>query len=73
MEFFFLFLQDTAELFFEDVRLPASALLGKENHGFYELMEQLPQVSNWHLLFIHKMIAHALLDYYCIYFNQLLN
>ncbi|XP_023320783.1 long-chain specific acyl-CoA dehydrogenase, mitochondrial [Eurytemora carolleeae] len=35
--------QDTAELFFEDVRVPASALLGKENTGFYQLMEQLPQ------------------------------
>jgi len=35
--------QDTSELFFEDVRLPSSALLGKVNHGFYELMEQLPQ------------------------------
>ena len=31
--------QDTAELFFEDVRLPASALLGKANHGFYMLMQ----------------------------------
>jgi len=35
--------QDTAELFFEDIRVPASALLGKENAGFYQLMEQLPQ------------------------------
>jgi len=35
--------QDTAELFFEDVRVPNSALLGKENHGFYYLMDQLPQ------------------------------
>jgi len=35
--------QDTAELFFEDVRVPASALLGRENGGFYQLMEQLPQ------------------------------
>uniref|UniRef100_A0A8C4TTT8 Acyl-CoA dehydrogenase long chain n=1 Tax=Falco tinnunculus TaxID=100819 RepID=A0A8C4TTT8_FALTI len=35
--------QDTAELFFEDVRLPASALLGKENKGFYYLMAELPQ------------------------------
>jgi len=35
--------QDTAELFFEDLRVPASALLGKENAGFYQLMEQLPQ------------------------------
>jgi len=35
--------QDTAELFFEDVRVPESALLGKANFGFYQLMEQLPQ------------------------------
>uniref|UniRef100_A0A452QY77 Acyl-CoA dehydrogenase long chain n=1 Tax=Ursus americanus TaxID=9643 RepID=A0A452QY77_URSAM len=35
--------QDTAELFFEDVRLPASALLGEENRGFYYLMQELPQ------------------------------
>ncbi|KAJ7412006.1 hypothetical protein WISP_99558 [Willisornis vidua] len=35
--------QDTAELFFEDVRLPPSALLGKENKGFYYLMAELPQ------------------------------
>ncbi|KAF6719784.1 Long-chain specific acyl-CoA dehydrogenase, mitochondrial [Oryzias melastigma] len=35
--------QDTAELFFEDVRLPASALLGELNKGFYYLMNELPQ------------------------------
>merc|ERR1719348_2667328 len=36
--------QDTAELFFEDVRVPSSALLGEQkNTGFYQLMEQLPQ------------------------------
>merc|ERR1711887_399422 len=35
--------QDTAELFFEDARVPANALLGRENAGFYQLMEQLPQ------------------------------
>ncbi|XP_044097449.1 long-chain specific acyl-CoA dehydrogenase, mitochondrial isoform X1 [Neovison vison] len=34
--------QDTAELFFEDVRLPASALIGEENKGFYYLMKELP-------------------------------
>ncbi|XP_071479735.1 long-chain specific acyl-CoA dehydrogenase, mitochondrial-like [Diadema antillarum] len=34
---------DCAELFFEDVRLPASALLGAENQGFYMLMNQLPR------------------------------
>ncbi|XP_064643783.1 long-chain specific acyl-CoA dehydrogenase, mitochondrial-like [Lineus longissimus] len=35
--------QDTSELFFEDVRLPSSALLGGENKGFYYLMKELPQ------------------------------
>ena len=35
--------QDTAELFFEDMRVPSSALLGRANAGFYQLMEQLPQ------------------------------
>ncbi|XP_016118092.1 long-chain specific acyl-CoA dehydrogenase, mitochondrial-like [Sinocyclocheilus grahami] len=35
--------QDTAELFFEDVRLPAEALLGQVNKGFYYMMNELPQ------------------------------
>ncbi|XP_045207279.2 long-chain specific acyl-CoA dehydrogenase, mitochondrial-like [Mercenaria mercenaria] len=35
--------QDTAELFFEDVRLPSSALLGEAGKGFYYLMQELPQ------------------------------
>ncbi len=34
---------DTAELFFEDVRLPKTAVLGGENRGFYQLMNELPQ------------------------------
>jgi acyl-CoA dehydrogenase len=35
---------DTSELFFTDVRVPADALLGPEDsQGFYQLMEQLPQ------------------------------
>ena len=35
---------DTSELFFNDVRLPASALLGsREGQGFIQLMQQLPQ------------------------------
>merc|ERR1719450_1888566 len=47
---------DTAELFFEDVRVPASALLGEENRGFYQLMEQLPQER---LLIAVHSIAHS--------------
>ena len=39
--------QDTAELFFEDVRVPSSAILGgaelEQNKGFYKLMTELPQ------------------------------
>jgi alkylation response protein AidB-like acyl-CoA dehydrogenase len=34
--------QDTAELHFEDVRVPAANVLGKEGRGFYHLMENLP-------------------------------
>ncbi|MEH6591926.1 MAG: acyl-CoA dehydrogenase family protein [Halioglobus sp.] len=34
---------DTAELFFQDVRLPASALLGEENKGFVIMMQELPR------------------------------
>ncbi|MCP5170276.1 MAG: acyl-CoA dehydrogenase family protein [Hahellaceae bacterium] len=34
---------DTAELFFEDLRVPANALLGQENHGFFYLMQELPR------------------------------
>ncbi|XP_046385680.1 long-chain specific acyl-CoA dehydrogenase, mitochondrial-like [Ischnura elegans] len=35
--------QDVAELFFDDVHLPPNAVLGKENHGFMYLMNQLPR------------------------------
>lgn len=35
--------QDTAELFFEDVKVPAENLLGEENRGFYYLVGNLPQ------------------------------
>merc|ERR1712029_758882 len=48
--------QDTAELFFEDVRLPGNALLGKENEGFYQLMEQLPQER---LIIAVQSLAHS--------------
>src|SRR5699024_2701403 len=35
---------DTAELFFNDMRVPAANLLGgEEGHGFYQLMNQLPR------------------------------
>ena len=34
---------DTAELFFQDIRLPADALLGEENKGFVIMMTELPR------------------------------
>jgi alkylation response protein AidB-like acyl-CoA dehydrogenase len=35
--------QDTAELYFDDVCVPVENLLGEEGHGFYHLMQELPQ------------------------------
>ncbi len=35
--------QDTAELFFEDVRVPKKNVLGGLDRGFYQLMNELPQ------------------------------
>lgn len=35
--------QDTAELFFHNVKVPLDNLLGGEGQGFYQLMFQLPQ------------------------------
>ena len=35
--------QDTAELFFDEIRVPAANLVGEENRGFVHLMENLPQ------------------------------
>ena len=56
--------QDTAELFFEDVRLPASALLGELNKGFYYLMKELPQVRDklTVVLFSKPVLARKLIE-----------
>ena len=35
--------QDTAEMYFSDVEVPAENLLGEEGKGFIYLMQQLPQ------------------------------
>lgn len=48
--------QDTAELFFDEVRVPAANLLGVEGRGFSYLMENLPQER---LGLAAASIAHA--------------
>ncbi len=48
--------QDTCELFFEDCRVPASAMLGEVNKGFFYLMNELPQER---LLVAEMAIASA--------------
>ncbi|WP_327150518.1 acyl-CoA dehydrogenase family protein [Nocardia sp. NBC_01329] len=58
--------QDTAELSFSDVRVPAANLLGEEGKGFIHLMQNLPQER----LSIAVMAAAAMetcLNYTCQY------
>jgi acyl-CoA dehydrogenase len=58
---------DTSELFFEDVRVPADALLGQEEgQGFVQLMQQLPQERLLIAIYAMARIERALtvtLDY----------
>ena len=41
--------QDTAELYFEDCRVPIGNLIGEEGHGFSYLMEKLHDSFNYYL------------------------
>lgn len=53
--------QDTSELFFQDVRVPTTALLGEEGMGFVYLMQDLPQERlNVAILAVHS--AQAILE-----------
>jgi alkylation response protein AidB-like acyl-CoA dehydrogenase len=57
---------DTAELFFEDVELPAENLLGEEGRGFAYMMSHLPQerMSSSTLNLAHARVAYeATLEY----------
>lgn len=48
--------QDTAELFFDDVRVPVDNLLGEEGRGFFHLTDNLPQER---LSLVTGSVAHA--------------
>ncbi|WP_153504902.1 acyl-CoA dehydrogenase family protein [Cumulibacter manganitolerans] len=56
--------QDTAELFFDNVRVPKENLLGERGRGFYHLMHNLPQerltICVAAMGAIDGMIAHTL-------------
>lgn len=53
--------QDTAELVFEDCRVPAGNLLGREGKGFYYLMEKL-QGERLVACIMAQSMAEAMLD-----------
>jgi len=53
--------QDTAELIFEDCRVPVSNLLGKEGRGFYNMMEKL-QGERLVASIMAQTMAEAMLD-----------
>ena len=55
--------QDTSELFFDDVRVPADALLGpEEGQGFIQLMTELPQERLLVAVQAMAMIERALVE-----------
>ena len=61
--------QDTSELFFQDVHVPADALLGEEGMGFIYLMQDLPQERlNVALLAVHS--AQAILEQTIAYVTE---
>lgn len=57
---------DTAELFFDDVALPAGNLLGVEGKGFAHLMERLPR-ERLSIAATSMAAAQAAFDWTCTY------
>src|SRR5260370_1126904 len=54
--------QDTAELFFDDARVPAANLLGREGGGFLHLMDRLP-LARMSIAMMALASLHAALDW----------
>jgi alkylation response protein AidB-like acyl-CoA dehydrogenase len=61
--------QDTAELFFDDVQVPAANLLGNEGGGFVHLMERLPR-ERISIAYMALACARAALDWTVEYTTQ---
>lgn len=61
--------QDTSELFFDHVRVPASNLLGQEGQGFVHLVEQLPQ-ERLIVAIRSTAVAEAALEWTVEYTNE---
>ncbi len=61
--------QDTSELFFEDLRVPASAMLGKEGQGFELMMTKLAQERLAQTI-RSAVVAETVIDYTVEYTAQ---
>ncbi len=61
--------QDTCELYFDNVRVPAENLLGEENNGFIYLMQELPW-ERLQIAVIAMASAEAALDWTIQYTNE---
>jgi alkylation response protein AidB-like acyl-CoA dehydrogenase len=61
--------QDTCELFFDNVRVPAENLLGEEGNGFVYLMQELPW-ERLQIAVIAMASAEAALDWTIQYTNE---
>ena len=61
--------QDTAELFFDNVEVPAENLLGQENNGFIYLMQELPW-ERMQIAIAAVAKAEAAIDWTRTYVNE---
>jgi acyl-CoA dehydrogenase len=61
--------QDTCELYFDNVRVPAANLLGQENNGFIYLMQELPW-ERMQIAVISVSSAEAAIEWTIQYTNE---